>query len=155
MGCHACCVLGKKRRGRTLLAVFLLVALVLLVLLLLLLIVTLVLVLIALVLIIFTVVLHEEHLLSAWLRTGLLLTAQPENIRLKIKKMLLTRGKQSGILIEQNKEGRLHPPHLQPMGKEVNNVVTRLPVPAVCCCADAMWWYPRFVIFGWRCFDHS
>ena len=36
MGCHACCVLGKKRRGRTLLAVFLLVALVLLVLLLLL-----------------------------------------------------------------------------------------------------------------------
>ena len=32
MGCHACCVLGKKRRGRTLLAVFLLVAMVLLVL---------------------------------------------------------------------------------------------------------------------------
>ena len=28
--CHACCVLGKKRRGRTLLAVFLLVALVVL-----------------------------------------------------------------------------------------------------------------------------
>ena len=72
-----------ERRERTLLAVFLLAALVLLFLLL---VVALVLVLIALILIIFAVVLHEEHLLSAWLRTGLLLTAQPENIRLKIKK---------------------------------------------------------------------
>lgn len=69
-----------------LLAVFLLVALVLLVLLLLLLAVTLILVLVALVLVIFTVVLHEEHLLSAWLRTGLLLTARPENIRKKSQK---------------------------------------------------------------------
>ena len=81
MGCHACCVLGKKRRGRTLLAVFLLVALVLLVLLLVVTLVTLILV--ALVLVIFTVVLHEEHLLSAWLRTGLLLTVPQENIQKK------------------------------------------------------------------------
>ena len=70
--------------------VFLLVALVLLILLLVVTLALFALILIAFVLIIFTVVLHEEHLLSAWLRTGLLLTARPENIREKIAKMLLT-----------------------------------------------------------------
>ena len=47
----------------------------------------------------------------------------------------------------------MHPPHLQQMSKEVNSVVIRLPKGwfVVARMPD---WYPRFVIFGWRCFDH-
>ena len=100
MGCHACCVLGKKRRGRTLLAVFLLVALVLLILLLVVTLVLVTLILVALVLVIFTVVLHEEHLLSAWLRTGLLLTVPQENIQ---KKSSLEKKGKNGCFLTNSK----------------------------------------------------
>ena len=47
----------------------------------------------------------------------------------------------------------MHPPHLQQMSKEVNRVVIRLPE-GWFVVARMPERYPRFVILGWRCFDH-
>jgi hypothetical protein len=59
---------------------------------------------------------------------------------------LLTKGLRADILIWQNKEGWLHPPHLQRICEEVKNDFSKLPFPAVRCRADALR-CPRFVIF--------
>ena len=100
-----------------------------------------------------------SHARSAWrtppfpvLSTGIL---SPERWKLCsfYQKNLLTGQGRAGIITTQNKEGRLHPPHLQPQAKRSTAslpdcpfgrfVVARMPVR-----------YPRFVILGRRCFDH-
>ena len=59
---------------------------------------------------------------------------------------MLTNRRGADILIWQNKEGWLHPPHLQRICEEVKNDFSELPSPAVRCRADALR-CPRFVIF--------
>ncbi|MEG1918082.1 MAG: hypothetical protein RR092_05440, partial [Oscillospiraceae bacterium] len=60
-------------------------------------------------------------------------------------------GTSTGILTEQNKEGRMHPPHLPPFGKEVYSES----LPQLRQIVARMLKSIRVLLyFEWRCFDY-
>jgi len=77
--------------------------------------------------------------------SGVILAAGLSNYTKK-QKYLLTKWREAGKISWQNKEGWLHPPHLQRTREEVKNDFPELPFPVVLCRADALR-CPRFVIF--------
>ena len=108
-----------------------------------------------LLLLVFPVVLHKNT--SFHFLCGLVFPEDAEyipEICEKKEKLLLTSRDSPDILNQQNKEGCLHPPHLPPSAKRSTSLLSNCPAGGLLL-RGCRFWYPRFVILEWRCFDHS
>ncbi|MBP3510295.1 MAG: hypothetical protein J6J99_11245 [Oscillibacter sp.] len=87
--------------------------------------------------------------------TGVFWTAMPENIHFNKNEKTVDKAF-GGWYTKSAKQRRLIASASPPAkGQRGQQRCYQTADEVVCCCADAMVWYPRFVIFGWRCFDHS